>query len=258
MAPNVQQKVQTVFNGIINCGGTDTTCLNSLSLDQILSAQDQIYNTAYTDIDPSTTTSVPIRVVRDGSFITSPLDSTAPFPSQSKPLLISNVQNEAGYAIYNTFSSSLPQNALSYIVNLTFGSPRTDQIMSSAFYVPPVGTAATADAREQLQQMGTDYIWKCSSWTFARNWVQHGGRAYVGMYVVGATYPGNEAVPYCTSNGVVCHQDDIEIVVSSTSLFRIFGLAFNVEFLFSSARFPIRPPLNPSSLPRCKRATRPS
>lgn len=211
LAPSVQQKMQAAYNSAINCTGTDTSCLNSLSLNQILSAQDTIFNTASADIDPSISTAEPIRVVRDGSFITTPLDSTAPFPHVSKPLLISTVLNEAGYAIYNSFDTTVPENELGYIVNFTFSSPRTQQIMSSGQY-PPQGPAATADARVQLQLMGTDYIWKCAAWTFARNWVQNGGQAFVGMYVVGATYPGNNQVPYCTSKGVVCHQDDIEIV----------------------------------------------
>jgi len=55
-------------------------------------------------------------------------------------------------------------------------------------------------------------LWKCSSWTFVRNWVANGGKAYVGLYVAGATYPGNEQAPFCTLPGSVCHQDDIEIV----------------------------------------------
>jgi len=47
--------------------------------------------------------------------------------------------------------------------------------------------------------------------------VQNGGTAYVGKYLVGATYPGNEGVPYCTQPGIVCHQDDIEIVFGTVS-----------------------------------------
>jgi hypothetical protein len=74
------------------------------------------------------------------------------------------------------------------------------------------------DARVQLQELGTDYLWRCSAWTFARNWVQNGGTAYVGKYLVGATYPGNGEVPYCIQPGIVCHQDDIEIVVSHLAL----------------------------------------
>src|ERR1700691_5273760 len=104
--------MQAAFNSDINCAGTDKNCLNRLSIDEILSAQDTIFNTGFSDIDPSTTQAEPIRVVRDGSFITSPLDSTAAFPKVSKPLLISSVQNEAGFTIYNIFNTSLPEDEL--------------------------------------------------------------------------------------------------------------------------------------------------
>jgi carboxylesterase type B len=216
LSTSVQQKMQTYFNNKINCGGTDKSCLNALSLDTILNAQSDVFDNAFFDVDPSVGQGEPIRVVRDGSFITSPLDSTASFPRVSKPVLISTVRNEAGLTIYGVFPDPLPQTMFEPIVNATFGSPRTQQITSSSLYaVPASSTDSTAavDARVRIEQLGTDYMWKCASWTFARNWVQNGGTAYVGMYVVGATYPGNEAVSYCTEPGVVCHQDDIEIVV---------------------------------------------
>ena len=85
-------------------------------------------------------------------------------------------------------------------------------ITSSPFYSFPPSNSVV-DARIQLQELGTDYLWRCSAWTFARNWVQNGGTAYVGKYLIGATYPSNQEVPYCTQPGIVCHQDDIEIVV---------------------------------------------
>ena len=174
---------------------------------------------------------MPIRPVLDGSFITSPLDSTAPFPSVSKPLLITSVANEAGPAIYGTFTSPLPQSVFSPICLSAFLSQeRTDIIVSSSFYsFPP--SDGVVDARVQLQELGTDYLWRCSAWTFARNWVQNGGTAYVGKYLVGATYLNNQGVPYCTQPGIVCHQDDIEIVVSIPSSFSVFFSSINQSFL---------------------------
>jgi hypothetical protein len=136
--------------------------------------------------------------------------------------MITNVLNEAAFAIYNVFPDTVPEDEFEGCVDATFSSPRTQQIISSARYTPPPGTDKTiADARIQLQQLGTDYLWKCAGWTFGRNWAGNGGKAYMGMYVVGATYPGNEEVSYCTSGGVVCHQDDIMIVVCLISLFHV-------------------------------------
>ncbi|EEB93648.1 hypothetical protein MPER_07663 [Moniliophthora perniciosa FA553] len=81
------------------------------------------------------------------------------------------------------------------------------------FYNATPLSDGTVDARVQLEKVGTDQMWKCAGWTFARNWVQHGGKAFVGVYIVGSTYPGiNEATSVCGQSGYVCHEGDIEIV----------------------------------------------
>jgi len=157
-----------------------------------------------------------MRVVNDGTFITSTLDSTSPFPDVSKHILLSNVADEAGYTIYGSFPDPVPEAEYVAVVNASLGEARYDTLMSFQAYAP--GPNATSDQRPQLQVLGTDWIWRCATWTFARNWVSNGGTAYVGLYTVGASYPGNAAVSFCTESGVVCHQDDIEIVVGQFSL----------------------------------------
>lgn len=79
--------------------------------------------------------------------------------------------------------------------------------------MPALAGDQIVDARVQLEKLGTDEVWRCATWTFARSWTQHGGRAFVAQYTVGATYPDNTAIPFCSGAGVVCHEDDIEIVV---------------------------------------------
>lgn len=172
-------------------------------------------------LDASAGLSQPIRPVRDGSFITSPLDSTGSFPAVNKPILVSSVQHEAGFAIYKQFRDAIPSDLFSDICAATLGETRTDLIVSSPYYPSVPSATGESDGRTQLQVLGTDYLWKCSGWTFARNWVQHGGTAYVGEYKVGASYPGNDAVPFCTEPGKVCHQDDIQIVASRSSSHRM-------------------------------------
>ncbi|KAF8077781.1 alpha/beta-hydrolase [Lyophyllum atratum] len=217
LSPTTQQTLQSNFNGLINCTAADTACRNSLSLDAILAAQQTLYNSA-ADLDASAGRFEPIRPVRDGSLITSPLDSTAAFPSVDKPVMITSVLQEAGYAIYSQFPDPIPADWFAPVCESTFGIERTDIIVDSPHYpaVPP-SIGGEVDGRVQLQLVGTDYLWKCSGWTMARNWVQHGGSAYVGEFQIGATYPGNEVVPYCTEAGVVCHQDDIQIVFGTVS-----------------------------------------
>ncbi|TFK76362.1 alpha/beta-hydrolase [Pluteus cervinus] len=210
------QALLSNFKSRFSCAVTDTSCWNALGLGTILTAQTNVYNAAMS-IDPAAGNAQPIRPVLDGTLIASPLDSTQAFPSVSKPLLITTVKNEAALAIYSAFTSPLPDEALQPICDATFGESRTDTILASTFYQPTPGASGTIDVRAQLQLMGTDYLWKCSAWTFARNWVQNGGSTYVGYYSLGASYPGNANVPFCTQSGAVCHQDDIQIVFGTVA-----------------------------------------
>lgn len=200
------------FTAELGCG-TNAACLNSLSAIDILNVEWDLFNLAVA-IDPAAGQSEPIRPVLDGTFYTNPLDGTMPFPSISKPLLLTSVAQEAGQAIYSMYPSPVAESDLLGKYQDTFGPARAAVVMASPFYpaVPQLG--GSVDARVQLQTVGTDYLWRCSSWTFAKNWVQHGGSAYVGQFVVGATYPSNDGNPFCTQPGIVCHEDDIQIVVS--------------------------------------------
>ncbi len=210
-----QSTLQNYFNGLLPCAADNTTCLSNITLDDLLNFQDNLSESAFS-LDPSTGTGQPIRVVRDGTLITTALDDTMPFPHVSKPLLISNVKNEAALSIYTGAPVSLNADTYDFLVEQTFGDPATETILNSTFYAIPSTDQDNDDfdSRPTLELLGTDQIWRCPGWTFARNWVSNGGAAYVGHYVVGASYPGNEAVPFCTQSGSVCHQDDIEIVVS--------------------------------------------
>ena len=196
---------------------SDTSCLNNISIDDLLSAQDNLFDAAFS-LDPSTGLGEPLRIVRDGSFITTPLDSTAPFPSVSKPILLTNVKNEAALSIYGDDAPAIAPSDYEELVEETFGDA-TAAILNNTNYAiaPTTNGTENSDVNEQptLEKLGTDQIWRCPTWTFARNWVAHGAKAYVGLYVVGASYPGNtDVTSFCGEPGIVCHQDDIEIVVS--------------------------------------------
>lgn len=209
----MQDTLQSFFNEQIACSATDSSCLDSLSVDDVLTAQGYLIGNA-SDIVPAAGSSEPIRPVRDGVLITSPLDLTASFPSQTKPILLSNVVDEAMLTIYGFFPDPITVEFYDEFVDGSFGEPRAERLLAATEYIVPVSNEAdtSPDARPQLQTMGTDQVWRCATWTFARNWVASGGSAYVGMYVLGASYPGNSDVPECTQSGSVCHQDDIEIV----------------------------------------------
>ncbi|KAH9928173.1 Alpha/Beta hydrolase protein [Fomitopsis serialis] len=196
----MQSSLQDYFNGQLSCSASDTSCLDSLSLDDILTAQSALSDNAYSVV-PAAGQSEPIRPVRDGSLITSPLDLTAAFPSQSKTIMLTNVVDEAMYTIYSEFPSAISSSYYDDVVDGTFGSVSGSRLLSYSTYVPSSTPAdGTQDARPQLSQMGTDQLG-----------VERRYRV-CGMYTVGASYPGNSDVSECTDSGSVCHQDDIEIV----------------------------------------------
>ena len=207
LSTNTHQALLNHFMSKLGC--TTGPCANAAPIDTVLNAQMDLFFNAM-NIDPAAGQGEPIRPVHDGSFITATLTTSSSYPNTNKPLLITSVRTEAGPPIFLFFPNPLPQAAFYPIVNATFGTQRTNTIVSSSFYQPPT---PEADPRFQLETLSTDYLYKCSSWTFARRWVQNGGDAYVGLYTVGATHPDNAQVAFCTQPGSVCHQDDLPIVV---------------------------------------------
>ncbi|KAI0282702.1 Alpha/Beta hydrolase protein [Russula brevipes] len=174
----VQSKLQQFFNSQINCSPADTSCIASLSLSAILSASDTLFNNA-AGIDPAAT--------------------------QDEPM--------PGPTIYGWFTTPMDTSLYTAVVRSAFEEPRASNLLAFPGYqVPVLADGQTADARVQLEKMGTDQVWRCATWTFARNWIQNGGRAFVAQYTIGATYPDNQGNAFCSGTGVVCHEDDIEIV----------------------------------------------
>ncbi|KAF7295534.1 Carboxylic ester hydrolase [Mycena indigotica] len=208
---STQNSLQSTFNTLTGCTASNTACQKSLSVAAILNAQVVLSSKAQS-IDPSTGVGEPIRPVRDGSLITTALDLTSgsSFPSQSKPLLLTNVKNEAGPTIFGMFTSSLPNTLTSTVCDGSLGPDRTSIVSASPFY-----DFTVADIRTPLETLGSDYMWRCPTWSLARQWTQHGGKAYVGQFVVGATYPSNNDVAFCV-DGAICHEDDIYIVFGTT------------------------------------------
>ncbi|KAH9011611.1 alpha beta-hydrolase [Lactarius pseudohatsudake] len=217
LSTSVQSKLQDYFNEQVNCSATDTSCALSLPLGAVLAASDKLFDNAV-NIDPSATRAEPMRPVHDGTLITSTLDSTTHFPKVSKAVILSTVLDEAGPAIYGQFTDPMSTSFYEEMVHASFEEPRASNLLASPHYeVPVLRHGGAADARVQLEKMGSDQVWRCSTWSFARSWTQNGGKAYVAQYTVGATYPDNQGIPYCTRAGVVCHEDDIQIVFGTAN-----------------------------------------
>lgn len=197
------------------------TCLQAISVASIISAQNNLYGAAgnWTGV---TNGGSPLRPYHDGQLLQYTLTGDS-FPSGSalKPLLVMTVKDEAAMSIGKTFSNAVPD----YYVNLTikeyYPNPRAATIVASNNYA--ASTYASQDgvdtgdaARAALTQFFTDGLWRCPSWTFSRQWAAKGGKVYTGVFQVGATYPSNQGIAYCTSGGRVCHEDDIYILFGTT------------------------------------------
>ena len=212
MSAGAQQTMQNFFNKQLACNPSDNSCASSLSVSDILKASDTLYSQAMF-LDQAAGQGQPMRPVRDGQLISYTLTTSSPFPQVSKPILVTTVANEAGPTFYGMYTSPVSEQDFLQNVYWTLGNSRADTVLSSQRYSVRT-SGGVVDARPSLEKLGTDYLWKCPSWTFSSAWASKGGPAYVGMYVLGATYPTNGGIPFCTSKGSVCHQDDIPIVVS--------------------------------------------
>jgi len=178
----------------------------------------QLISTAFF-IDPAAGFAEPIRPVFDGTLLTTSLTST--FPSNLKPLLLTTTRDDALVGTFRAFTDPVPAQYFKDYLTVTMGADRAAVVANTTFY--PFSDSDT-DVRDVFSVIGTDLIWKCPVFTFARAWAARGGTAYVSEFTLGATYPGNEAFPGCTSGGV-CHQDDI---------FILFGTAPNPSAAQSS------------------------
>ncbi|KAL5489975.1 hypothetical protein ACEPAI_4808 [Sanghuangporus weigelae] len=218
LSTNTFNTLNDYFVSQLSCSATDTACLSSLSTDEVLSASMSVFG-AGASLDAAAGAFEPMRPVKDGSLITTALDLTESFPSQSKPIIVTTVQNEAGPAIYGTYADAVAESQWDDFTTGLLGSSRASVVVNSSFYVVPAEYAesnSTFDARIQFDTLGTDLTFRCSSWSFARLWAGAGGRAYIGEYALGVTYPSNSGIEFCTSGGV-CHEDDIEIVFGTAS-----------------------------------------
>ncbi|KAJ6541441.1 hypothetical protein B0H19DRAFT_1268440 [Mycena capillaripes] len=131
------------MTGLVRCG---RYCRGqqALTLDEILDVQVTVEDEA-NDIDPATGLGKPLRPVRDGKLVTTPLDSTAPFPA---------VRWANRYDLL--FQDPIPASFFEGTCDVSLGPNRTQIVMDSPFYpVDPYG-----DARGPLEVLTTDYLWR--------------------------------------------------------------------------------------------------
>ncbi|KIY66315.1 alpha/beta-hydrolase [Cylindrobasidium torrendii FP15055 ss-10] len=210
LSPSTQETLLDYFASEVSC--YDSSCFNKPSVKNILDAQTALLADAYS-LDASTGAGEPIRPVHDGKLITTTLTSSTSFPSQSKPILLFTVQNEATETIYSQFDSPVTASIFNSALNASLGTARSSTLIASPYYTASNGET---DARPRLEKFGTDFTWRCPTWTFAREWASSGGTAWVGLFTLGEVYP-TTTLEECSTNGVVCHQADIEIVFGTVN-----------------------------------------
>ncbi|KAG8907869.1 hypothetical protein FRC00_011563, partial [Tulasnella sp. 408] len=221
---NVYQSLQSTFYSSL-CNGGNLSCLNSKSVSDIISAQDDfIFNWVAYSVDPSVGNGEPLRPTVDGTTIKYTLTTT--FPPTKRPLLITTNKNEGGQAVGQYFPEGLTTDAFLPSIQSTLGNDRAQTVNDSPYYNPTASNLVqpyvqNGDVtRQSFDRVGTDQSWRCENWSFARRWTAAGGTAYVGVFQIGATYPTNAGIDYCTTllggSNPVCHQDEIYLLFGST------------------------------------------
>ncbi|ORX33249.1 Alpha/Beta hydrolase protein, partial [Kockovaella imperatae] len=195
---------------------TDLSCLQALSVEDVLSAQTQLNQMA-----PYMITGVPFSEVMRPTYGTPtlPADPTeslfggvSTLSTSNIPLLITTVRNEGGQAVSQLFSSPISPNNNTYLYTLAalVGTGRAGQIVNSASYALPASAPSGSDIfREKFELATTDGTWRCPNRQAAALWAGTGANVWVGEWEAGETYPTNAYGGYCTSKGRVCHEDDI-------------------------------------------------
>jgi carboxylesterase type B len=96
LSPTTKATMQDYFNSLLECTATDTACINALSLDKILNATTYLHKNAMY-LDGAAGQGQPIRPFKDGTLVTSYLDTPSSFPAANKPLLITSVRHVSEY-----------------------------------------------------------------------------------------------------------------------------------------------------------------
>lgn len=205
MQPSTFTNLQTALYSSLNCG----TCLTT-PVSSILAAQSDLEANGV-NVDPAAGRGQPIRPVLDGTLIQYSLTTT--FPNNLKNILLTTVQEEAGAATYDGVPYPLPPSYFDYVAGQIYGTARATAIGQEYH----TAEENTDDIRPDLVVIGTDGAWRCPNYSLARQWAERGGNVWVGEFTVGATYPVNAQYSFCTSDGHVCHQDDIPIVFGTTT-----------------------------------------
>ncbi|BEJ16038.1 hypothetical protein CspHIS471_0506430 [Cutaneotrichosporon sp. HIS471] len=202
---------QSVYGNVTlaNCTGE---CLKNVSLQALLSVQDQVSESA-----PFSIPGVPMGEVYRPQFNTTtlPVDPVSAIfynPSSiaanisTLPVLLSYTRNESGFTIDGFIAGAQIANA--FVFNLTInkllGTERAKAFLDAGVYPLVPGPDGM---RTSLEIPLTDAVWRCISLAVGQKYAAAGGKVYVGEWTKGTGF--NAPGGYCSRPGAVCHSDDI-------------------------------------------------
>ncbi|EJU00786.1 alpha/beta-hydrolase [Dacryopinax primogenitus] len=143
-------------------------------------------------------------------FSTSYAPASQLLPNNLKALVLTTTSAEAGPADYAdpAFAQPLPYVAFLPILESVLGEPRAGAVANSSYYADPsaANDPTGGDIRNLSVKVGTDQVWRCSNYAFARAYSARGAKVYPPA-----------VASFCTdTSSTVCHEDDIYPVFGTT------------------------------------------
>ena len=152
------EAVGSLFLGAANC--STIACLQQMDVQAILNAQTEVVQSAPRAM-VGVSSNEPIRPVVDGTLVTQPfvnLVNTGGFTNKNRQIMFTTVKNEAGPTIAAiSQDTDIPADQYDSYVQALMPAAEAQKVLSSGLY--EVGKSADS-AREELEVLGTDWIWR--------------------------------------------------------------------------------------------------
>ncbi|KAJ1021500.1 hypothetical protein NDA13_005540 [Ustilago tritici] len=211
-------------------GCSDLACLRGLSAEEVLDASSATAQ-AGQGIDEAVAVSEVFRPFL-GSLTGSAFEASP--GASGKPIIVTNVENEAGSTVRQMFLPTSPgadsAQLRAYPISLPrdqlleqmFNGGRASALSSAAQYGMETNTSAYPPGarvqpysnandglRRNLETILAQGMFTCPTWF---NALRHSSNAFIALFERGITYPSNAGNDYCNEEGRICHEDDIQLV----------------------------------------------
>lgn len=208
-SPKTSQAVGQAFLNSLGC--VDSACLQNAKVSDILAAQDTTFMQTPQYIE-DVSASEPIRPYIDGQLVQQPLVKLANgkgLSNKNRQIIFTTVKDEAGPTIASVSQDQvIPREYYEAYIHALMDPDRAGKVVNSKLYALDLNNQDAA--REQLELLGTDWIWRCINQQVAVNLTAHGQRdkVWIAEFDAGISYPSNQGIAFC--KGRVCHQGKTE------------------------------------------------